>query len=421
MMMTTFLVLTIICLLIPPYVYLGYPLILWLLNKAGFRRLHSCSEITPRVTLIISCYNEAKILRQKLHNSLELDYPVEKLFVVVVSDGSDDGSDDIAREFIGLQVRLVRQEGRLGKTMGLNLALKDLDTDIVVFSDANAMYERQAIRNLVKHFADPEVGYVVGAALYTDGKNNAAAANEDLYWHYEMTIKKWESQLHSVVGGDGAIYAIRRELWEPLQQRDINDFVNPLQLVAKGYRGVFEPEARCFEETAGNFSKEAKRKERIVNRSLRGLFRVKAVMNPLRSGIFSYMVISHKLLRWLIPLFAVLTFPGALVLASQSVLLGQILMLGALLLLIPSFIGYLGQNYPRLPWVFSFPYYFVSVNFYALMGIISALMGRTQITWNSSRPHTAELNKISGISLTGGLSYLVLIVCGAAALCWPYV
>ena len=421
MMMTTFLVLTIICLLIPPYVYLGYPLILWLLNKAGFRRLHSCSEITPRVTLIISCYNEAKILRQKLQNSLELDYPVEKLFVVVVSDGSDDGSDDIVREFIGLQVRLVRQEGRLGKTMGLNLALKDLDTDIVVFSDANAMYERQAIRNLVKHFADPEVGYVVGAALYTDGKNNAAAANEDLYWHYEMTIKKWESQLHSVVGGDGAIYAIRRELWEPLQQRDINDFVNPLQLVAKGYRGVFEPEARCFEETAGNFSKEAKRKERIVNRSLRGLFRVKAVMNPLRSGIFSYMVISHKLLRWLIPLFAVLTFPGALVLASQNILLGQILILGALLLLIPSFIGYLGQNYPRLPWIFSFPYYFVSVNFYALMGIISASVGRTQVIWSSYRGNSDKPLQHRSVSLMGTMGFLILILSSIVALLWSAV
>jgi len=420
-MNTFFLVLTLICLLMPLYVYLGYPAVLWLLNKAGFRKPHQIADITPSVTLIISCYNEAAVLREKLRNSLALDYPVSKLFIVVVSDGSDDGSDDIVREFMGLQIRLIRQEGRLGKTMGLNLALKDIHTELVVFSDANAMYDPLAIRNLAQHFADPAVGYVVGAALYTDGQQNASAANEDLYWRYEMAIKQWESELHSVVGGDGAIYAIRRVLWEPLQQRDINDFVNPLQLVAKGYRGIFEPAARCFEETAGNFSKEAKRKERIVNRSLRGLFRVKRVMNPLRSGLFSYMVISHKLLRWLIPLFAALTLPGALILASNAVLLGQILVIGALLLLIPAFIGYLGQNQPKLPWLFSFPFYFVSVNYYALLGIVSALQGKTQVTWHSTRPALANSTGVASASAVGVISYLLVIGISIAAVCRPYV
>ncbi|WP_445426516.1 glycosyltransferase family 2 protein [Alishewanella sp. HL-SH06] len=417
------LTLTLICLLMPLYVYLGYPAVLWLLNKVGFAKPHYQAEITPTVTLIISCYNEAAVLREKIKNSLALNYPVDKFYIIVISDGSDDGSDDIVREFIGYQIRLIRQEGRLGKTMGLNLALKALRTDITVFSDANAMYEPQAIRKLVQHFADSKVGYVVGAALYTDGKESAAAANEDLYWQYEMAIKCWESQLHSVVGGDGAIYAIRTELWEPLQQRDINDFVNPLQLVAKGYRGIFEPEARCFEETAGNFNKEAKRKERIVNRSLRGLFRVKQVLNPRHSGIFSYMVISHKLLRWLIPLFTALSLPGALILASNGVIVGQLLVVGMLLLLIPAFIGYLAQNQAKLPWLFSFPFYFVSVNYYALLGIISALQGKTQVTWHSVRPTAVRSDSDSANSLTfsGVLCYLIVIAASFTAMSWPYV
>lgn len=419
-MNTFFLLITALCLLIPFYVYLGYPAVLWLLNKVGFAKPNLTADTTPSVTLIISCYNEASVLRDKIQNSLMLDYPAEKLFIVVVSDGSDDGSDDIVRDFVGPQIKLVRQEGRLGKTMGLNLALEDIDTEMVVFSDANAMYEPSAIRKLVQHFADPAVGYVVGAALYTDGKDNASAANEGLYWNYEMTIKHWESQLHSVVGGDGAIYAIRRSLWEPLQQRDINDFVNPLQIVAKGFRGIFEPEARCFEETAGDFGKEAKRKERIVNRSLRGLFRVKAVLNPIRCGLFSFMVISHKLLRWLIPVFAVLALPGALILASNAVPLGQLVVIGALLLMVPAFVGYLGQTRPTLPWLFSFPFYFVSVNFYALLGIISALQGKTQVTWHSTRPttnNTAGLNRAGAIGVT---CYLLTIGICIAAVCWPY-
>src|SRR5690606_22746592 len=145
-----------------------------------------------------------------------------------------------------------------------------------------------------------DVGYAVGAALYTDGDAGASARNENLYWRYEIAIKTMESRLHSVVGGDGAIYAIRTALWEPLQQRDINDFVNPLQIIAKGYRGVFDPEAKCFEETAGSFDKEIARKERIVNRSIRGLMRVRELLNPLHFGVFTLEVISHKLLRWLI-------------------------------------------------------------------------------------------------------------------------
>ena len=385
-MMSIVLVITVVSLLVPVYVYAGYPAMLWFFTRGYPVRTHRIGEITPTVSLIISCYNEAPVIRAKLENALALDYPRNKLTILVVSDGSDDGTDDIVREYQGQGVQLIRQDGRLGKTMGLNLAMENVDTDLVVFSDANAMYAADAITKLARNFADLDVGYAVGAALYTDGDAGASAKNENLYWRYEIAIKQMESRLHSVVGGDGAIYAIRARLWEPLQQKDINDFVNPLQIIAKGYRGVFDAEARCFEETAGDFGKEVARKERIVNRRIRGLMRVKSTMNPAKVGLFAWQVISHKLLRWLIPLFLLTGTAGSVLLALAGFRLFQLITLGAAVLLILALAGHITKDKNAMPGWSSTPYYFVMVNLYAVRGIVKALRGETQVTWSSARP-----------------------------------
>lgn len=384
-MINLLILVTLVCLLVPVYVYAGYPCALWLLTLGRTGATHRVWDTRPSVALIISCYNEAEVIREKLENALELDYPRDKLAIVVVSDGSDDGTDDIVREYALVGVKLVRQEGRLGKTMGLNLAMEQLSSDVTVFSDANALYAPDAINKLVRNFADEQVGYVVGAALYTDKDAGASAHNENLYWRYELAIKAMESRLHSVVGGDGAIYAIRSHLWQPLDQKDINDFVNPLQIIARGYRGIFEPEARCYEETAGDFGREIARKERIVNRSIRGLMRVKATMNPFRVGIFAWEVISHKLLRWLIPLFLLIGAVGSLLLALEGYGFFQLVAAGILLLLALAGLGHLVTDKNALPVWISVPYYFVMVNLYSLRGIVKALRGETQVTWSSAR------------------------------------
>ena len=378
-------VITVICLLVPVYVYIGYPALLWILTYGKSGITHIREDRFPSVALIISCYNEADVIREKLQNALELDYPKELLRIIVVSDGSDDGTDELVREFTDTRITLIRQEGRLGKTMGLNLAMEQVSADVTVFSDANAMYAPDAIAKLVRNLADPSVGYVVGAALYTDGNSGASAQNENLYWRYELAIKSMESRLHSVVGGDGAIYAIQTRLWEPLQQQDINDFVNPLQIVAKGYRGVFDPEAKCYEETAGDFGREIARKERIVNRSIRGLLRVKEVMNPWRSRIFAWEVISHKLLRWLIPLFLLLGVFGSSILAANGQALFWLINLISLVVVLLAMVGHMSSDKNRLPAWLSTPYYFLMVNLYSLKGIISATRGETQVVWSSAR------------------------------------
>lgn len=383
--MTFVLLFTLLCLAVPVYVYFGYPAILWLLTRGLPTITHRCSEQVPSVALVISCYNEKNVIREKLQNALELDYPQELLQIVVVSDGSDDGTDEAVKAFEDKRIVLIRQEGRLGKTMGINLAMEQIGADITVFSDANAMYAPNAISKLVRNFADLDVGYAVGAALYTDGNKGASAQNENLYWRYELAIKAMESRLHSVVGGDGAIYAIRTKLWQPLQQQDINDFVNPLQIIAKGYRGVFDAEARCFEETAGDFDREVARKERIVNRSIRGLMRVASVMNPAKTGVFAFEVISHKLLRWLIPVFLLAGVAGSVVLAFAGFGLFQLITAGALAIFALTLVGHVSDDRNQLPTWIATPYYFVMVNGYAVRGIVRALQGRTQVTWDSAR------------------------------------
>ncbi|WP_119395164.1 glycosyltransferase family 2 protein [Salinibius halmophilus] len=362
------------------YVYLGYPVLLYFFSKIFNRKTNYDVNHRPSVTLIVSAFNEEEVIGSKIKNSIKLNYPKDLLEVIVVSDGSTDKTDEIVSSFNEKNIKLFRQEGRLGKTLGLNSALEIAKGEIIVFSDANAIYDLNAIKNIVPHFNDPKVGYVVGAALYND--DDSSSASESIYWNYELLIKKWESQLHSVVGGDGAIYAIRKDLWTPLNQHDINDFVNPLQIVSKGYRGIFEEKAKCFENTAGNLSLEFNRKKRIVGRSFRGLLSVATVLNPLKHGIFSIQVISHKLLRWLVPFFLIsislinisMSIIGLnyYLLASTAEIIAYIICLACIIT---------KEKYKAL----CIPYYFVLVNIASLLGVISAAFGKTEATWKTAR------------------------------------
>jgi len=367
------------------YIYAGYALIVYLLAKSNPKEADADTAYTPKVAFIISAYNEEKVIRQKLDNTLRLNYPPEKLSVWVVSDASSDGTDDIVRSIEDERVHLHRVPERKGKTYGIATVMEHITEEIVVFSDANALYEQNALRELVKYFADAQVGYVVGRAEYNKEGMSAAGENEGAYWSFELKLKMNESLIGSVVGGDGAIYAIRRSLFKPLAADDINDFVNPLHIILQGYRGVFNPQAVCYEDTADTFSKEFRRKRRIVNRSWRGLWKNAAVLNPLRSGIFAWQILSHKLLRWLGGIFFALLFAVNLFLLNSGwiyvmAFLGQLAVYSLVL------IGFLqdrrGETLPKLV---SVPYYFFMVNWHSLLGIVDAFRGETYTTWQTIR------------------------------------
>ncbi|HEX6996413.1 MAG TPA: glycosyltransferase family 2 protein [Gammaproteobacteria bacterium] len=365
------------------YVYAGYPLLLVCLRAVLKRKPVRTGAVEPDVTLVISAYNEAAVIEGKIRNSLELDYPRDRLDVLVVSDASDDGTDEIVAGFAERGVRLIRMPERGGKTLGLNEAVKQARGEIVVFSDANALYRRDAIRMLVRNFADPAVGAAVGESTYSPATNDSEQS-ESSYWRYETAIKRLESELGSVVGGDGAIYAIRKSCYRPMPADALSDFVNPLQIVEQGYRCVYEPAAVSVEEAAGSFDKEFRRKVRIVNRAWRAMVRLKHLLNPFRYGVFSLQLLSHKVLRWLVPVFLLALLAVNVAVARTHVLYAAALGLQAAFYLLAA-TGYLLRRSARLPFFVSIPFYFCLVNFASLRGVVEAYRGKLYTTWTPAR------------------------------------
>ena len=361
------------------YIYAGYPALLKLLARTRARPVRK-SNITPSVSLVISAHNEAAVIKAKLENALALDYPSDRLQIVVVSDASFDQTDAIVREYEHRGVVLKPQRLRKGKTAGLNAAVPTLSGEIVVFSDANALYEPAAIRNLVRNFADPEVGCVTGEARYVEGNRSAADAGERAYWNYEIQLKRLETAIASMVGGDGAIYAIRKHLWRELPDNAINDFLNPLQIVAAGWRAVYEAEAICHEETAGGIRQEYRRRVRIVGRSWQAVSQLPNLLNPRRSGFFAVALFSHKVLRWLSGLFFLAAAIG-LVGVSATVTEppnGIAFGTGALLL-----IAWLcSKRFRRLT---AFVAYFVVISVASLVGVFNGIIGRVSGVWSTPR------------------------------------
>jgi cellulose synthase/poly-beta-1,6-N-acetylglucosamine synthase-like glycosyltransferase len=366
------------------YVVAGYPLLLRLLVALRGPRQVRQADIEPTVSFVISAYNEADVIRAKLENALALDYPADRREIVVISDCSDDGTDEIVREFASHGVRLMRQNERRGKTAGLNHTLPLLTGDIVVFSDANAMYSADALRKLVRNFADDKVGYVTGEARYLLTGEAAADAGERVYWGYEMELKRLETQIGSMVGGDGAIYAIRRILWRTLPDDAINDFLNPLQIVEAGWRGVYEPEAVCYEETSGRFKSEYKRRVRIVSRSWRAVFQAPGVLNPFKVGLFSWCLISHKVLRWNTGLFVTIAAVAAVALLIEVVTRWPLPSLAAAATAAAA-VG-LTRAGRR---IVSMGAYFCVINAASTVGVVKGTFGRVSGVWSTPREHAA--------------------------------
>lgn len=372
-----------LCAAVVFYVYVGYPLLLKLVHMLVGRTPVHEPTLEPPLTLVISAFNEEASIREKLDNTLQLDYPPARLQVLVVSDASDDRTDDIVREYAPRGVTLLRMPERGGKTVGLNAALREASGEVVVFSDANAMYLRDALRRLAAPFADPAVGAVVGESTYHDSET-ASEASESLYWKYETAIKQLESETGSVVGGDGAIYAIRRSLYVPMRADALSDFVNPLQIVKSGHRCLYEPAAQSVEKAAEGFDREFRRKVRIVNRAWRAMLSMPELLNPFRYGFFAFKLISHKLLRWLAPLFLLLLLVSSAVLAGRSPLYAWALA-AQLAFYALALAGHLLRKRERMPRLLSVPYYFSMVNIASARGILEAFKGETYTTWTTAR------------------------------------
>lgn len=301
------------------YAYVGYLAVLWVLTRV--LRMPTGYELTselPKVSLIISVYNEETVLSDKLINSLLLDYPRELFEVIVVSDGSTDGTEEIARSFADRGVILKSYQGRIGKTACLNQAIADLSSDIVIFSDANSMYPPNTVRALVAPFSDPKVGFVTGGTSYLADNNGRMGESIGVYAKLEQMVKLFESQLGSCVGADGAMFAIRRSLYEPLDHADINDLVIPLRIVRAGYRGIYSPQASCVEVVAKEATKEFSRQVRIAARTIRAVLAQRALLNPFAYGLFAFQLASHKLCKLMVPFLLLAVFVANIALVGSS-------------------------------------------------------------------------------------------------------
>ncbi len=365
------------------YVYIGYPLLLLILDFFIKRPIKK-AEIIPFVSLIISAYNEEKVIEEKLENCLRLDYPKQNLEVIVASDGSDDNTDNIVRNYEKKGVKLFSFPMRKGKTFIQNESVKKALGEIIVFSDANSIYSKDAIKKIVQNFHDKNIGGVCGELRYNAPDSNAAGKSENLYWVYEKFLKSYESKIHSVLGANGSIYAIRRDLYESLKENLISDFVEPLKIIEKGYRVCYEKNAISYEKASESFLDEFRRKVRILARSYYGLWYLRCMLNPLKHGIISFELISHKILRWFIFIPLVALFIANLFLQQNNYFYSIFFVL-QLIFYNLAFIRFLQKNKAKTNKILDIPLYFCLVNFAGLVALLRFLKGEKNVVWKTVR------------------------------------
>ena len=363
------------------YPYAGYPVCVAALAALRARPVQAATA-TPKITVVISAYNEAAHIEATVRNKLQQDYPPELLDVIVVSDGSTDGTDAIltrlGTEFSRLS--FIRQEPRSGKTAALNTLAQRATGEIIVFSDANSMYRPDTVRRLVANFSDPTVGYVSGRMLYVDPSGSTVGDGCTAYMKYENALRSFESRIGSIVGVDGGVDAVRRNLYKPMRADQLPDFVLPLNVVEQGYRVVFAPDAILEEEALNTHDAEYRMRIRVALRAFWTLWDKRGLLNPLRYPLFSWQLASHKLLRYLsfVPLLAaailnwLLLDQGGLYIAMA---LGQLVCLALVL------VATRGPRALRELRLARYCYYFVLLNWTSAVALSRFLKGQKQVLW----------------------------------------
>ncbi len=379
------------------YVYAGFALLVVIVGTLRNRKVRK-APITPKVSLLIAAYNEEDSIAARLKNILELDYPANALEIIVASDGADDATESIVGSYASRGVRLLSLPRR-GKIHALNAAARQATGDILVFSDANSMYEKQALRELAANFADPEVGGVGGNTIYTeDPHGDSCSSGENLYWNYDKWLKQMENRSGSIVSAHGAIYAIRRELFQPLTDSAVtDDFAISTLVIEQGYRLVFENAARAFEVAIPAAEREFGRKVRMMTRGLRGVMLRKKLLNPFRHGFYSLVLFTHKLLRRLVSLMLLVLLMSSLFLAPQSSIY-LAFAVGQTVFYVLAGLGYLLRLHPmgRLR-VLYIPFYYCLSNIAAIIAVINMVRGQQIKQWQPHRhaPTERVLEKVN--------------------------
>jgi cellulose synthase/poly-beta-1,6-N-acetylglucosamine synthase-like glycosyltransferase len=365
------------------YTYAAYPVLVSLVSVLRPRRLkRGQCELT--VSVIITAYNEERDIAAKLENTLAIDYPKELLEIIVASDCSSDRTDEIVNEFASRGVQLYRQPQRLGKTTAQNAAVERARGEILLFSDATTMYQPNVLRAMMPNFADPSVGCVAGRLIYVDPSGSTVGRGAVTYWSYETFVKKHESRACSLIGASGCMYAVRRSAYLPLYPEAHGDFLIATKMVQQGLRTVFEADAVCTEETNRRVDNELRMRVRVITQTFNDLWRHRAMLNPFRSGFFAVQLFSHKVMRYLVPFFLLLTFATSAALTTTTLLYRlafTIQVIGYVCAALSAALERIGFRSR----VLALPQYFVLANLASVLALYKLIRGERYARWEPIR------------------------------------
>lgn len=366
------------CIMLLFYIYIGYPLTIFilasLLNKTPHKNIGY-----PAVGIVIAAYNEENTIQSTIDNKLVLNYPRDRYAIYVISDASTDATDSIVKQYCSNGVTLFRQHTREGKTAALNHAVSQINCDIIVFADANAHFDKDALLHLVKNFSDPGVGYVTGKMVYINPDGSFVGSGCTSYMRYENFLRFYETKCGSIVGVDGGIDAVRRTLYIEMPHDAQPDLFLPLKVIEKGWRVVYEPDAILNEQTLSSATDEYRMRLRVALRAFNVLYKMKHLLNPLKYGLFSFQLFIHKLLRYLAIVFMILALLCNIYLAGEHLVYSVILLIQAIFYSL-ALIGYAFKRNKSNSLVYM-PFYFVVLNVASLAAFVKFLIGKKQITW----------------------------------------
>jgi len=388
------------CLFVIFYTYIGYGILLYLLVKCRRvvkgRRVVPTGKIDfPSITVIVAAYNEEKIIEEKILNTFSLSYPPGKCSYIFITDGSVDNTPGIVSRYP--QIKLMHDSRRLGKINAVHRAIQEVDTEIVVFTDANTILNEEALTNMARHYSDVKVGAVAGEKRVAISESSDATAGEGFYWKYESILKNMDSELNSVMGAAGELFSIRTSLYQPVSPNAIlDDFMISLLIAEKKYRVVYEPAAYALENASSDIKEELKRKIRIAAGGIQSVIWLRKLLNPFRHPILSFQYFSHRVLRWtLAPFCLILAFVTNLFIVFQkadplyvSLLAAQILFYAG------ATTGWFFEKKEIKIKAFFIPFYFCIMNYAVIKGIGRYYSGAQSAAWEKSKRKPQRLKEI---------------------------
>ena len=370
------------CCLLLTYVYMLYPALVSAF-AARYGRPVRRGDALPAVTIIVTVYNEEKCIRAKLDNLAGLNYPKELVDVIVASDASSDSTEAIASSYDRLPVRVLRVEGRQGKTACQNAAASSARGEVLIFTDATTRLDGDAVRRLVENFDDAAVGCVAGRLAYVTDTENLTGSGGRAYWDYEVRLRAGESLLGSLVGVSGCLYAVRRSAYRHIHPHLISDFVIAMRMREQGLRTILAPDAVCFEATLDGAHQELGMRIRVAARSINALVAEWRFLNPVRYRLFAWQLWSHKVLRYASPLLWLTAIGANIALAGQTPYL--VLLLAQFALIAAGAMGFLLQQKGYKLGLLAQPYYFLLTNVASLIATLRYLQGERMVTWTPIR------------------------------------